>query len=145
MLLRSAPRAPHIYPLLAIVMTHWLIDISHKNVDSVKEGYYLIPSTVNTIGVLVSRPLAESEGKVTQVVMPIKSNLLLSITEKSFGIWLQAWLGPSTQKYMCLHLEPFFLVLVLISDNFLPWGIKMVTRKPHASREESFSSSVIPA
>lgn len=108
MLLRSAPRAPRIYPLLAIVVTHWLIDISHKNVNSVKQGYYLIPSTEN-IGVLVSRPLAESEGKVTQVVLPIKSNLLLGITEESFGIWLQAWLGPSTQKYMCLRLEPFFL------------------------------------
>lgn len=131
MLWLSTLRAPCIYLLLAVFMTHWLIDISHKNVDSVRQSYYLIPRTEKTIDVSVSRPFAASEGKVTQVGLTIKINLLLTVTEKSLEIWLQAWLDPSTQNICVSILSLFLSVLVLISDNFFLLGGNTVTSKPH--------------
>lgn len=106
--LLSAFIAPCIFSLLVVIMTHWLIGISHKNVDSVRQGHCWTPSTEHAVGMLVSRLLGVSKGKVTHSGLTIKDNLLLNVTEKSLGAWLQAWLDPSTQRYMCLYLLNLF-------------------------------------
>lgn len=93
----SAPVALCILSLLEATMVHWLIGSSHRNVDSMRQDHW-IPSMEHTAGMLDTRLITASEGKVTQARFSIKGNWLLNITEKSLVTGLQAWLDPTPQR-----------------------------------------------
>lgn len=133
----SAPIALCTLSLLEVTMVHWLIGISHRNVDSMRQDHW-IPSMEHTVGMLDTRLITASEGKVTQARFSIKGNWLLNIAEKSLvtefrhdWILLLKEMSPSLEQYFLsagVNFRQFFFLL----------GVSMATRKPQAYWEKGF-------